>query len=63
MDLGGGGVFFSNFVYPQEELVKFGLEVKKEVLENYKSPTIFGQMLEPIVFYIYGDFKKQILKF
>jgi hypothetical protein len=33
-----GGVFFSNFVYPQEELVK------EEVLENYKNPTIFGQM-------------------
>jgi hypothetical protein len=49
----GGGYFFSNFVYPQEELVKFGLEVKEEVLENYKNPTIFGEMLEPIVLYIW----------
>jgi hypothetical protein len=48
-----GGVFFSNFVYLQEELIKFGLEVKEEVVENDKNPTIFGEMLEPIVLYIW----------
>jgi hypothetical protein len=48
-----GGILVSNFVYPQEELVKFGLEVKEEVVENYKNPTIFGEMLEPIVLYIW----------
>jgi hypothetical protein len=47
------GVFFSNFVYPQEELVKFGFEVKEEVFENYKNPTTIDQILEPIVLYIW----------
>ncbi len=32
---------FSNFVYPPEELVNFGSQVKEEVVENFKNPTIF----------------------
>jgi hypothetical protein len=48
-----GGYFFPILCIQKEELVKFGLEVKEEVLENYKNPTIFGEMLKPIVLYLW----------
>ncbi len=43
MDL-GNFIFLgvsSNFVDPQKELLNFGLQVKEEVVENFKNPTIF----------------------